>query len=338
MKRYAKHAAYAAIALVFLWTVAWMFVAQRVVRDVDSWRAEQARAGVTLEWDSFDVKGWPFGWRATVERPRAAGAGPTRWAWSGERLVASLTPWTLSEIRVRLPGAQRASFGAGDLAATIELRAARPDARLVFDASGKIARLDLDFEALEAILDGGKTMRARKLAASLAIPAAEILDARLSAHGVRLAEAVPSLAAFGTDIARAEIVAQLRGPRASGASFADAVRAWRDAGGTLEVTALALDWGSLRLAGEGTLALDDRDRPLGAGTLRVAGWSEAIDAFQAARAIEPMPAAVLKAALAFLGRVSGGEPGSVRVPVAAQDGRLSVHRIPVAPLPSLRLE
>jgi hypothetical protein len=116
------------------------------------------------------------------------------------------------------------------------------------------------------------------------------------------------------------------------------VRAWRDAGGTLEVTALALDWGSLRLAGEGTLALDDRDRPLGAGTLRVAGWSEAIDAFQAARAIEPMPAAVLKAALAFLGRVSGGEPGTVRVPVAAQDGRLSVHRIPVAPLPSLRLE
>jgi hypothetical protein len=337
MKRIAKHAAYAAIALVFLWTVAWMFVAQRIVRQVDSWRAEQTQAGVALDWDSLDVKGWPFAWRANVSAPRAAGAGPTRWAWSGERLVANLAPWNLSEIRVRLPGAQRASFGAGDLITTIELRAAKPDAVLAFDAAGKLARFDLDFEALEGILDGGKPMRVRKLDASLAIPASDILDARLSAHGVRLAEAVPSLAAFGTDIARAEFAAQLRGPR-TGASFAQAARAWRDAGGTLEVASFALDWGALRLAGEGTLALDARDRPLGAGTLRAAGWAEAIDAFQAARAIEPMPAALLKAGLNFLSRVSGGEPGTVRVPVAAQDGRLVVHRIPVAILPSVKLE
>lgn len=338
MKRYAKHAAYAAIALVFLWTVAWMLVAQRIVRQVDTWRAEQAQAGVALDWDAFDVKGWPFFWRANVERPRASGAGPTRWTWSGERLVANLAPWNLNEIRVRLPGVQRASFGAGDLATTLELRAAKPDAGLVFGAAGKLARLDLDFEALEGVLDGGKPLRVRKLDASLSIVAEDILDARLSAHGIRLTEAVPSLAAFGTDIARAGFVAQLRGPRAAGVSFANAVRAWRDAGGTLEVASLALDWGPLRLAGEGTLALDDRDRPLGAGTLRAAGWGEAIDAFQAARAIEPIPAALLKAALAFLGRVSGGEPGTVRVPVAAQDGRFVVHRIPVAVLPSLRLE
>lgn len=316
MKPRAKHAAYAAIALVFLWTVAWMFVAQRIVREADAWRAAQAQAGATIGWDAFDVKGWPFGWRAHVERPRAAGAGPTRWNWSGERLIARVTPWNPDEIRVRLPGAQRASFGAGDLATTLELRAAKPDAVLVFDANGKLARLDLDFEALEAVLDGGKPMRVRKLDAVLAIPAADRLDARLAAQAVRLAEAVPSLAAFGTDIARA----------------------WRDAGGTLELASFALDWGALRLAGEGTLALDDRDRPLGAGTLRVAGWSEAIDAFQAARAIDPIPAALLKAGLNFLGRVSGGEPGTVRVPVAAQDGRLVVHRIPVANLPSLKLD
>jgi hypothetical protein len=338
MKRYAKHAAYAAIALVFLWTAAWMFVAQRIVREIDSWRAGQARAGVTLEWDSFDVKGWPFAWRAAVERPRAAGAGPARWTWSGDRLVASFAPWTLSDIRVRLPGAQRVAFGAGDLATTVELRAARPDALLVFDTQGKLARLELDFEALEGVVDGGRPIRARKLDAAFAAPGADAFDAKLLAQGVRLSEALPSLAAFGTDIARAEIVVQLRGPRAAGASFGAAVRAWRDAGGTLEVTALALDWGALRLSGDGTLALDERDRPLGAGTVRVAGWREAIDALQTARTIEPMPAAVLKAALEFLARVSGGEPGWVRVPIAAQDGRLSVHRIPVAPLPGLRLE
>jgi hypothetical protein len=334
MKRYAKHAAYAAIALVFLWTVAWMYVAQRIVRQADAWRAEQAQAGVALDWDTFDVKGWPFAWRATAVNPRASRGGPAPWNWSGERLVAAFEPWNPAEIRLRLPGAQRVAFGATALV----LRAARPDAKLILDALAQPARLDLDLEALEAARDGGKPIQIRKLDLSLAILHGDTRDAKLLAQGIRLAEPVPGLAAFGTDVARVELAGQLRGAAAGAASFGAAIRAWRDAGGTLEANTLALEWGPLRIAGDGTLALDDRDRPLGAGTLRIAGWNEAIDALQAARALEPAPAAILKGALNFMSRMPGGEPGTVRVPLAAQDGRLVVHLIPVAILPSLKLD
>ncbi|MCZ8123399.1 MAG: DUF2125 domain-containing protein [Magnetospirillum sp.] len=345
MKRHAKHAAYAAAAIVFVWSVAWMFAAQRIVQRVDAWRTEQAASGVKLDWDQFDVKGWPFGWRVDVRGPRAAGAGPAAWMWSGERLVARAVPWNLAELRVTLPGAHRASFGAGDLATRIDARAAKPDAIFAFEPTGKLARLDLAFEALEVAVDGGKPIAVRKLDFALAPhrPAradhtSDVLDASLRALGVRLAEPVPALAAFGTDIARAELVLEVRGPLSPGASFGAAVRAWRDAGGTIEIKTGALDWAALRLGVEGTLALDERDRPLGAGTVRLAGWSEALDALQAARAIEPAPAALLKVALNFLARTGGGEAGTVRVPMAAQDGRLVVHRVPVAPLPALRLD
>lgn len=333
MKRYAKHAAYAAIAAVFLWTVGWMYVAQEIVRRVDAWRTAQARAGTTLDWDSFDVKGWPFQWRASAANIRAAGAGAVPWSWRGERLVAYATPWNPGEIRLRLPGAQRVTAGA----TVLDFRAARPEAILSLDAAGNFARLVLDFEALEIARDGATAARVRKLDAALAIPGAERLDLELRVQGLRAEESVPRPPGTRADIARADLVAQLRGPRPGG-SFAQAARAWRDAGGTLEVASLALEWGALRVAGEGTLALDERDRPLGAGTVRLAGWNEALDALQAARAIEPTPAAILRAALNFLGRVGGGEPGTVRVPVAAQDGRLVVHRIPVAALPSLPLD
>ncbi|MFM7345930.1 MAG: DUF2125 domain-containing protein [Tagaea sp.] len=332
MKHYAKHAAYAAIATVFLWTVGWMLVAQEIVRRVDAWRTAQAQAGVTLDWDSFDVKGWPFQWRVTAANFRASGAGAIPWSWTGERLVAYATPWNPGEIRLRLPGAQRARADA----TVLDFRAARPDATLSLDAAGNLARLVLDFEALEISQDGAPPARVRKFDAAFAA-AGETRDAEFRAQGVRLAQALAGLEAFGTDVARAEFAAQLRGALAGG-GFANAVRAWRDAGGTLEVRNLLLEWGALRLAGEGTLALDAADRPLGAGTVRLAGWNEALDALQAARAIEPTPAAILRAALGFLARVGGGEPGTVRVPVAAQDGRLVVHRIPIAALPSLRLE
>jgi hypothetical protein len=327
MKRYARHAAYAAIALVFLWTLAWMAVAQRAVRQAEAWRAAQ---DISLDWESIDVKGWPFAWRATVERPRAAGTG---WTWSGERLTAEIAPWRPREIGLGLPGEQRATLAGTAFVA----RAARPGAVLTLDPSGRFARLDLDFEAVEIAQDGAPPSRIRKLDASLAIPATDRLDAALRLRGVRASESVPRLPGTSSDFARAELSVQLRGPRPGG-TLGAAARAWRDAGGTLEIVDLLLDWGELRLSGEGTLALDDRDRPLGAGTVRLTGWNEVVDALQAARYIEPMPAAVIKGALNMLARAAGGEPGAVRVPVAAQDGRLVVYRIPVASLPSLRLE
>lgn len=334
MKRYAKHAAYAAIATVFLWTLAWMLVAQEIVRRVDAWRTAQAQAGVTLAWDSFDVKGWPFQWRATVTNFRASGAGAIPWSWTGERLVAYAAPWNPAEIHLRLPGAQRANAGA----TVLDFRAARPDATLTLDAGGNFARLVLDFEALEISQDGAPPTRVRKLDAVWAAPDDQLLEAELRVQGLRADASIPRPPGTSADLARADLTLQLRGPRAGGGSFAQSVRAWRDAGGTLEVRNLFLDWGDLRLAGEGTLALDAQDRPLGAGTLRLSGWNEIVDALQAARVLDPTAAALMKAAFNFLARVSGGEPGTVRVPVAAQDGRLVVHRIPVAVLPSLRLE
>jgi len=343
MKRYAKHFAYAGIAIVFLWTVFWMVTAQNILRRIETWRTAQAQSGVTLAWDQLDIKGWPFGWRANVDKPRAAGAGPSTWAWSGERLTASLDPWNLRELRVRLPGAQEASFGAGDLETKLAIRAARPDATIVFDESGKVASLVLDFEALEATIDGSAPLSMRKLDATLSPnrPAnpdhrADTLDLRLLALGVRLIEPVPAL---GRDIARAEFVGNVKGSIAgAGTKLGPALRAWRDDGGTLEIKLLGLDWGPTHLTAEGTLALDEQDRPLGAGTIRVAGWRETIDALQAAQIIEPGPAAILKIGLGFLGRTGGTNDGSVQVPVASQDGRLVVQRVPVMRVPPLKLD
>jgi hypothetical protein len=343
MKRYAKHAAYAGIAIVFLWTVFWMVTAQNIVRRIETWRTVQTQAGVTLAWDELDIKGWPFGWRATVDKPRAAGAGPSAWSWSGERLTASLDPRNLRAVAVRLPGLQNAAFGAGDLETKITVRAARPDARLAFDAEGKVTSLTLDFEALEATLDGSAPLAMRKLDATLAPnrPAnpdhrSDTLDLNLLAQGVRLAAPVPGL---GRDIARAEFVGNVKGKIAGpGAKLGPALRAWRDDGGTLEVKLLGLDWGPAHLTAEGTLALDEQDRPLGAGTIRIAGWRETIDVLQAARIIEPGPAAILKIGLGFLGRTGGTNDGSVQVPLAAQDGRLIVQRVPVMALPRLDLD
>ncbi|MBI3504081.1 MAG: DUF2125 domain-containing protein [Proteobacteria bacterium] len=347
MKRWIRMSLAGTTLALFAWTVVWMLAARHVAERFELWREAQGRAGVTLGFDTFDVKGWPFGWRAVVEKPTASGSGAARWAWSGERLVASVDPRDLSTVAIRLPGAQRVQFGAGDLATVLAIRAARPEGTLRFDTAGRVEKLDLDLEALELRLDeAAEALQVRAFKFGLAPHRPEnptyrtdTLDVTLDARGIRLPAAIDALAALGRDIASAELDARVQG-RIAGTKLAEAVTAWRDDGGTLEIGKLALAWGPLLLDGDGTLALDAANRPMGAATARIAGFVETIDALAGSGAIRPAVGAGLKIALTLMARQDpavGNRP-RVTIPMSAQDGAFSVERFRLFAIPPLALD
>ena len=53
---------------------------------------------------------------------------------------------------------------------------------------------------------------------------------------------------------------------------------WRDAGGSLELHRLTIDWGLTRVDATATLALDEDLQPMGAGAGKIAGYEAALDA------------------------------------------------------------
>jgi hypothetical protein len=166
-----------------------------------------------------------------------------------------------------------------------------------------------------------------------------MLDLTATIDALRLPAPIAAAAVLGRDIQRFDIQGRLEGP-VRGASLAQALTAWRDAGGAVQVTALALEWGNLRLNGDATLALDEQSRPLGAGTLRIAGAGETLDALAQSGTIDARNAAMLKIALAFLARNDPNNAGAptVQIPFAAQDGALSVHRFRLLNLRPLAFE
>lgn len=329
------------------WTVAWTMAARHIGARFVEWTKAQEEAGLSVAYDSFDVRGWPFGWRAVVEKPSLKGAGAAGWAWSGDRFVASVDPRNLSRVAFRLAGVHTASFGAGDLATKLAMRAARPEGALAFDRAGRVTRLDLDLEALELRVDDApEPLQARALAATL-VPLrpdnpdhrTETLDLKLRAAGVRLPAPVPALAALGRDVASAEIDARVKG-RIAGTKLAEALAIWRDDGGTLDVEKLSIAWGPLLLDADATLALDDSNRPMGAATARIAGFVETLDALAGAGAIRPTVAAGLKIALTLMARQdpSAGNRPRATIPMTAQDGTFSVDRFRLFAIPPLDLD
>jgi len=333
------------IVAVALWTGVWLYAARQIETRLARWQQEQAAAGVTLDWQAGTLKGWPFGWRLVLERPQAAGAGPAGWRWSGDRLVATLDPRDLSNVSFRLPGEQKLNLGSGDLAVAADLRAGAPLGSLRFDDQGRVAEL-IDFETVELQVGSQAPWSARHVAATLAphrpdtpTSSSDMLDLKATIDALRLPEPVAAAAVLGRDIKRFDIAGRLEGP-VRGATLAQALTAWRDAGGAVQVTSVALEWGALRLTGDATLALDEQSRPLGAGTLRIAGAGETLDALAQSGTIDARNAALLKIALAFLARNDPNNAGAptVQIPFAAQDGTLSVHRFRLLNLRPLAFE
>ena len=106
------------------------------------------------------------------------------------------------------------------------------------------------------------------------------------------------------------------------ASIEDLVE-WRDAAGVLEVEGLDIDWPPVDLGFDGTLALDEQLRLLGAGTADIRGLTGLIDKSVDRGALKRSEATVAKLALALLTRPAKDGGGAVvRLPLTAQNGVL----------------
>jgi hypothetical protein len=318
-----------AAAVAAAWCAFWLYVARDIEPRLAAWAAAQRSQGLTAEYAGVAVSGFPLAWHTRITAPAMRGAGPTRWEWRGEEMTAEIRPWALRDIPVTFPGLHRIAGGAGGVAETMAMRAARPEGRILLTADGRLASLALDLgEAQIQRLPDPAVASARRVHLMLSphrVPQAtshtEVLDLVLDVDTLTVPE--PPRYALGPTIAALRLDASFKGAFPV-APLAEAVAAWRDAGGVIETHRLALRWGPLDGDGDGTLTLDAENRPLGAFTMRIRGYTETVDALTAAGAMRPRDAGALKIALNLFARQNGSGPRELSVPVTAQDGRLFV--------------
>ena len=130
--------------------------------------------------------------------------------------------------------------------------------------------------------------------------------------------------------------AQLRGP-VDGKGPLEALKAWRDAGGTLELRHFALDWGPLQISGNATLALDPNLQPEGAGTGEIRGFAETVDALVGQGLVKPDSGALAKAALGLLAKTPpGGGAKVLSIPLSIQRQTLYAGPFGLMKLPTIK--
>ena len=339
----AAKAVLALLALTGVDALLWQVAQSQLSRGVDRWEADAVAHGWSLSTGARHRGGWPFAATLTLTGLHLEG---------GQRLLpgglAVIVPRLQFELglahpitlwidspgpqRLRLSHAPDIIFHADRLQARIPLGRSAPAGWL--EAENLQAGLFGGGHPTDVQIDGISLRFADETAASRA-PTWISARIQVAAHGI----ALPDIGRWplGAIIASAAGSVSLDSPRLYSVSGwgtqvtsdpKDQARLWRDGGGALNFSDLAVHWGPMRLAASAQLNLDANLQPAGIGRADIEGSAKALDALASAGVIQPGLAATAKAILAVMPSAPNN-PSAVHLPFVLRDNTLSVGKIPV---------
>ena len=307
-------------------TALWWSAERALSRGFADWVQAMAAQGLTATAGPARLGGWPLS--ATMTLPalslRAAGGASLR----VEPAVLSLSALHPRSLRVTLPG----------------MVAARAPGLPPADASAAVWSVEMPFDR-----PGMTEMDARDLRVGLLQPngqervttaalahlqvSAQAAGTRYdgSAQSIGLPSPLPGeVQPLGPRLASLAFEAVVRGDLSAFTLNAATLAAWRDAGGAVEVSRLALGYGPLGLSGQGRFRLDAQLQPEGEASLRIIGYAQTIQALVGAKLLSAHAATAAGAVLGLLARPpEGGGASQVQTTASLLDGVLTVAGFPL---------
>ena len=331
-------AAVVLVVLIVAHAIYWFVLAHIVAKDIVDWANQQRAQGFIVSYGEPEIGGFPGPVRAYLANPDIAAPG-SLWHWQGPEVELRVPPWAPLDLLFSAPGHHHLTL-AGSAPRDIVFDADDFRLGLNLDRSGQLTDFSLDVSAVKLTdnQSGESRLDTGKIEGHLPWPAApspdlSSLDATIDAAGIVLPPTVKT--ALGQKIATLHLVAQVMGA-VPPALPREALAGWRDGGGIVQLRESQIGWGPLLAGGEGTIALDQDMQPLAAGTVRIAGLGETLDALIAAGMVQPGPAKLVQAMFGALAQPpAGGGLPEVKLPLSIQNGFVYMGPIKLAPLQPL---
>lgn len=317
-------------------TALWAWAVNRLETESRAWAAARQAQGWEVRIGPSSTGGWPWAARLHIEgvavaaKPPASAITFAYTAGAADLDIALLRP---ASLRIRFAGAQSIRLGPTP---ALPFTAASTDLVVPFSAGGPVHEADLT--ATDLLLGPDKLPVGRLALHTDLHPTAAAgepaIAFTLAAGPVELARTAAA-ATLGGNIERIEAEGALSGPLPRLPDPAARAAAWRDGGGSLTFTRIALTWGKLTANASATIALDEKLQPMGTATARLSGADAALDSLAGAHAIAPQAGFAGKALLGLMSQPQPDGTSVVDVPLTLKDRTLMLGRLPLARLPEM---
>ncbi|HVZ01324.1 MAG TPA: DUF2125 domain-containing protein [Dongiaceae bacterium] len=318
-------AAAAAVALLLAgYSAYWWWMAERLETGLDAWIAAERQAGLAIDAERTPIGGYPFAFRATFRRPHVHGAiAGQPIDWQGADVEARLWPFDLTTLHLATGGRHRVAVGA----AATSIDGGTIGADLRFDAGGRLSGVAADGANLTVTPPDGGGIAVQSATASFEVPAAAprtdrdpLLQFSVAVSALTLPPGVQLLTAGPVD--KIAVRGAVNGPMPA-APLRQALAAWRDQGGAVEIASFDAAQAPLSVTGSATIALDADLQPIVAADLRAQGLGPTVDLLAQQKRLATND--VLKAKL-FIAATEHDAPGGgkeVATGLTIQSGYLS---------------
>ncbi|PKU26190.1 DUF2125 domain-containing protein [Telmatospirillum siberiense] len=304
----------------------WHYLTTTLQGELARWVDEQGSVGWKIRTGSVTTGGFPWRVALTVEAP--AVEDPSGNQWQGPPLSVVLPLFDPRHPRIEGAGRHVLTPKGRD---PIGFSADAASADLQFDDHGLVgASIRLAAVALADSRLGRLSVDVRRQASGRIEHTMTSWESHILLEDLVLPDDPRLL--FGTRLPAIRLDSRLQGS-VPGGSPAQALAAWRDDGGTLEIDALSVDWPPLALSGKGTLALDSDMQPMLASTCDIRGLFAAIDALVRGGVIRGQDAGMVKLAFGLLMKPGKDGEKTLSMPVTIQNRVLSIGPVKLLDLP-----
>jgi|GEM_PF-4624260 len=324
----------------------WNSLADLALAQVESWKVRQKDSGYVITTTQPAISGFPY--RIKLDINKIVIENPSRfesYSATVHDVWAVVQPWKVNHTIFGVETPAQLSWMNNGVAKTATVGADKALGSATFNSEGNLQNLAIDLTniAVTGLINGpGRADRVqihrRPVLAPTTTTNAPQKGALLSNQ---YALTVDNLYLgdkkefpLGDTVKKISVLAQLEG---SVRDFRnkESVIQWRDNGGIIDIEEAVFIWGDSKISGNGTLALDDKNRPMGAFSTKLVGFNSLLDILAHSSGLDPKAQKTASFALNLLAKQDSNGTRFLEIPISLQEGGLylgPLFLMPVKPV------
>jgi hypothetical protein len=321
------------------YTAFWFLVARRIETDILDWARSQRADRIDASWQKIRVSGYPVAFRVDLESAALRdGAVTPSPEFHISVLSGTARPWDLADWQIAAPEG---------FTAELATAGRRSPAKLIARTADGLASIESDdgwklwLDLKDVIVEASAQIRVSSARAMVNVPRRlprghnePAIGLAVDASQINLPLAVGPL---GDTINELDFGATVKGVIPSG-KLADAVAAWRDAGGKIELDNLRLKWGALDATATGTIALDQELQPTGGFSGAIQGYDQILTALVQNGQMRASDAGLARIALSLLAKTGPDGKPEIRTVFTIQNGQMFLGPAKLGRVPRITWE